>query len=154
MKQIMLSRRVKAIALFSIILCAASACKDGEKSSATSALTSSTTQTVAATNKVEALKTVDGGVIAMCRETGKSLEVCECSVSALRKELSDDEFITYEKISAAYLKKKSNGQPMGDAWDGSIWTVAAAEGKDAIALLDWSNDVGKTFRKYMKNCAS
>lgn len=90
-------------------------------------------------------------VMDMCKKTD---EVCRCAANQLKSEVGDERYGLYEAVGAVYTANKSNGMSMGDAWDAAVKGEAGKRGKGFAETLNLTNEIGKTHRKAIKNCAA
>ena len=86
----------------------------------------------------------------MCKKTD---EVCSCAANQLKSEVGDEKYGLYEAIGAVYIANKSSGMNMGDAWDAAVKGEAGKRGKGFTETLNLTNEIGKTHRKAIKDCA-
>ena len=89
----------------------------------------------------EAMDAVTG----MCIDANKSQEICDCATRAVRLQIGEEAYATYERVGSLYLAGMAQGQGRADAWMDAI----AAQNLD----LTTSNGYGKAHRDAMKACA-
>jgi hypothetical protein len=88
-------------------------------------------------------------VVSMCKKTD---DVCKCAAGKLKAEIGSDKYALYEAVGAEYLKNKSGGMGMGDAWDAAVKSVSQKRGAGFVTTMNETNEIGKAHRKAIKSC--
>ena len=83
-------------------------------------------------------------VVDMCLDLNRSDQVCRCASEALRQDVGDPAYATYQAVGAAYRENQAAGQARSDAWMGALEALGAS--------LAETNPVGSAHRKAMKGC--
>ncbi len=88
--------------------------------------------------------TVADSVVDMCLDLDRPDDVCPCAAAALRDEVGEDAYTTYEAVGVVYRENQAAGQGRSDAWTAALDSVG-------VSLRD-TNPVGAAHRKAMKGC--
>jgi len=97
-------------------------------------------------------------VIAMCEKTAQVFPEqgngCECALTAIKDQISSDEFEIYADVGTLYLDNVANGFARSDAWDAAAKKIGDERGMSLREVLTITNPIGRMHADAIKNCAS
>jgi hypothetical protein len=95
-------------------------------------------------------------VIAMCEMVVSSEHKsdCECASTAIKDQISSDEFETYANVGALYLENLASGLDRPDAWDAAAKKIGEEHEMSLREVLTITNPIGQMHAKAIKDCAN
>jgi len=97
-------------------------------------------------------------VIAMCEKTAQVFPEqgtgCECALTAIKDQISSDEFEIYANVGTLYLDNITDGLARSEAWDAAAKKIGDERGMSLREVLTITNPIGQLHADAIKNCAS
>jgi len=95
-------------------------------------------------------------VIAMCEMivSPEHKSDCECASTAVKDQISSDEFEIYANVGSLYLENMANGLDRSDAWDAAAKEIGEPRGMSLKEVLTTTNPIGQMHAKAIKDCAN
>jgi hypothetical protein len=88
----------------------------------------------------------------MCLHSNNSKAACECASQKLKSSVDSVAYALYEEVGQQYMAGLRQGKSAGDAWDAAGNDVASEHNTSYMAILQKTNDIGKTHRAAIKSC--
>lgn len=79
---------------------------------------------------------------------------CECALTALKNEISGDQFGIYADVGNRYFENLAGGLDRANAWDAAAKSIGEDRGMSLVEVLEITNPIGRLHAKAIKGCAS